>query len=127
LPEHFAWPRWELGHISLSCVDQELAFQKFRDLYYGVIVFSWGFPELAGINGYPGVYVIMQGQDMALVKEVPHETVEIVCFLGEFNIQIVREDISYFIESFETAIVVYDSFCATEIGAESQGAHSVGI
>jgi hypothetical protein len=107
------------GHISLSCIDQELAFQKFGDLYYGVIVFSWGFPEFAGINGYPGIDVIMQGQDMALVKEVPHETVEIVCFLGEFNIQIVRKNVSYFIESFKAAIVVYDSFCATEIGAES--------
>jgi hypothetical protein len=64
---------------------------------------------------------------MALVQEVPHETVEFICFLGEFNIQVVGEDISYFIKSFQTAIIVYDSFCATEIGAESQGAHSVGI
>jgi hypothetical protein len=64
---------------------------------------------------------------VALVKEVPHETVEFIGFLGEFNIQVVREDISYFVKTFQTAIVVYDGFCATEIGAESQGAHSVGI
>jgi hypothetical protein len=69
----------------------------------------------------------MKGQDMALEKKVPHETIEIVRFLSEFDIQVVGEDICYFIESFKAAIIIYDSFCATEVGAESQGAHSVGI
>jgi len=69
----------------------------------------------------------MQGQDMALVQEVPHETVEFICFLSELDIQVVGEDICNFVEAFQTAIIVYDGFCATEIGAESQGAHSVGI
>jgi hypothetical protein len=115
------------GHISLGCIDQEFAFQKFGYLDHGIVVFSWGFPELTGIDRYPSVDIIVQGQYMALEKEVPHETVEIVRFLSEFDIQIVGKDICYFIESFETAIVVYDSFCATKIGAEGQGAHSVGI
>jgi hypothetical protein len=116
-----------LRHISSSCIDQELAFQEFGDFDHGVVILSRGFPELAGINGYSRIDVVMQGQDMTFVQEVPHETIEIICLLGEFNIQVVGEDISDFIKSFKAAIIVYDSFCATEIGAEGQGAHSVGI
>jgi hypothetical protein len=108
-----------LGHVSLSCIDQELAFQKLGDFHHGIIILSWGFPELAGIDGYSRIDIVMQGQDMTFVKEVPHKTIEIVCLLGEFDIQVVGEDIRDFIESFEAAIIVYDSFCATEVGAES--------
>jgi hypothetical protein len=115
------------GHISPGCIDQQLTFQEFGYFHHGIVIPAGGFPELPRIDGNACVDVVMEGQDMALVHEVPHETVEFICLLGKLDIQVVGEDISDFVKTFQAAIIVYDGFGATEIGAESQGAHSVGI
>jgi hypothetical protein len=105
------------GHITFGCIDQKFAFQKFCDFHNGVIVFSERFPEFAWIDRYTGIYVIMKGEYMALVAEIPHEGIEIICLLGEFDIQIIGKDIGYFVEAFQATIIVYDGFGTAEIGA----------
>jgi hypothetical protein len=59
----------------------------------------------------------MQGQDMAFVQEIPHQGIEIIGLLGEFDIEVVGEDVGYFVESFQSAVVIYNGFGAAEIGS----------
>ena len=59
----------------------------------------------------------MQREDMSLVKEIPHQRIEIVGFLGEFNVQIVGENIGDFIETFQSTVVINDCLGAAKIGA----------
>jgi hypothetical protein len=106
-----------LRHIPPCGIDQKFAFKKFRNLDYGVIILAGRFPEFAGVDRDPGVNIVMERQDMSFVKEVPHQRVEIIGLLSEFNIQIVGENIGDFVEAFKTAIVVYHGFRTAKIGA----------
>jgi hypothetical protein len=106
-----------LRHIAFGCIDQQFTFQEFSHFHDGVIVFSGCFPEFAGVDRYAGVNIVVKGQDMALVQEIPHQRIEVICFLGEFDVQVVGEDIGDFVEAFQSAIVIYNGFGAAEIGS----------
>jgi hypothetical protein len=54
---------------------------------------------------------------MPLVEEIPHQRIEIVGLLGEFNVQVVGENIGDFIEAFQSTVVINDRFGAAKIGA----------
>jgi len=105
-----------LGHITASRVDEQLAFQELRNFYHRVVVLPGSFAEFAGIDGYTGVNIIVKGQNMPLVKKVPHQGIEIVCLLGELDVKIVRKDVGNFVEAFQSAVVVDDGFSTAEIG-----------
>jgi hypothetical protein len=92
--------RERLGHITASRIDQQFAFQELRNFYHRVVVLPGSFPEFAGIDGYTGVNIIVKGQDMSFVKKVPHEGIEIICLLGELDIEVVGENVGNFVEAF---------------------------
>jgi hypothetical protein len=107
-----------LGHIPLSSVDEQLSFKEFCYLHNGVIVFTGSLTEFPRIDRNAGVDVVMKGQDMALVQEVPHQRIEVIRLLGKFDVEVVGENVSDFIKAFKTAIIVDNCLCAAEIGAK---------
>jgi hypothetical protein len=98
-------------------MDQQFILKKFSHFHYSIIVFPGCFPELSRVNGNARVYVIMQRQNVVPEHEIPGEGVEVVFLVSEFYFEIIGENIGHFVESFEAAIVVYDSFGASEVGA----------
>ena len=105
------------GHVTFRRIDQQFPFEEFCYFDYGVVVLTGSLAKFPGIDRDAGVDVVVKGQDMTFVQEVPHQRIEIVGFLGEFDIEIVGEDVSHFIEAFQSAVVVDNSLCAAEIGA----------
>jgi hypothetical protein len=59
----------------------------------------------------------MQGKDMALKNKIPHQRIEIVCFLGEIDVQIIGKNVGHFVKTFQPTIIINYCFGATEIGA----------
>jgi hypothetical protein len=107
-----------LGHIPLSSVDQQLSFKEFCYLHHGVIVFTGRLTKFPRIDRNAGVDVVMKGQDMALVKEVPHQRIEVIRLLRKFDVEVVGENVSDFIKALQAAIIVDNCLCASEIGAK---------
>jgi hypothetical protein len=107
-----------LRHIAFGRIDQQFTFQEFSHFHDGVIVFTGRFAEFAGIDRYAGVNIVVKGEDMALVQEIPHQGIEVIGFLGEFDVQVIGEDIGDFVEAFQSAIIVYNGFGAAEIGSQ---------
>jgi hypothetical protein len=108
--------RWS-GHVSFRGVDKQFPFEEFCYFDHGVVVLTGSFAKFPGIDRDAGVDVVVKGQDMTFVQKVPHQRVEIVGFLCEFDIEVVGEDVCHFIEAFQSTVVVDNSLCAAEIGA----------
>ena len=51
------------------------------------------------------------------IDEVPGKGIKIIFFMTEADLQVVGQDIRYFIKAFQATIVIYDGFSAAEIGA----------
>jgi hypothetical protein len=108
-----------LRHVPASCIDKQFTLQEFSHLYNGVILLPGRLTELPGIDRNTGVNVVMQCQDMSFVKEIPHQRIEIVGLLGEFDVKIVGEDICDFIETLQSTVVIDHGFGTAEIRAQS--------
>jgi hypothetical protein len=59
----------------------------------------------------------MQSKNMTLERKIPHQRIEVVGFVVEIYIQVIRQNIGDFIKSFQAAIIIYNCFGTTEVGA----------
>lgn len=98
-------------------MDHEFILEEFRYFHDGFIVFTRCFPEFVGEDGNARVNVVMKGENVVSVGEIPGNGIEIVFFAIEVDLEIVGENIRHFVKSFEAAIIVDDGFRAAEIGA----------
>ena len=103
---------------------QQFVLQELRHFNHSLIILSRRFPELAGINGYPRINIIVKRQDVVPENKIPCEGIKIIFFAGEFYFKIFSENVGHFIKSFQATIIVNDRFGAAEVGAESS-AHTL--
>ena len=98
-------------------MDHQFILEEPGHFHHGIIVFTRCFPEFIGEDRNARVNVVMQGEEVVSIGEIPGNGIEIVFFTVEVDLEIVGEDIRHFVKSFEAAIIVDDGFGAAEIGA----------
>jgi len=88
--------------------------QPIRQFHYSVVIGFIGVFGAAGVQGYPGINIVMQGETMTSEFEFPIDGIEIIFFSNKIDLEIIAEDVRNLVKPFQTSVIVNNGLGAAK-------------
>src|SRR5678815_5271586 len=102
------------GSAPLQINIDQFPFYYTSKLYNGFILIFPCILCVRRIKRNTGVNIVMQRKGITVEIEIPVNTVEIIFLAAKINMKIFAKNIGNLVESFQTAVIIKNGFCAAK-------------